>query len=239
MFLAPRARSSAALGAFMFALACSGGLGDSTSIVIGQSGGNGGTGGSSNGSASNGGASATGGASNGGPSTRDGTSGGASSGGSTMGGSLGTSGGASSGGAKTSGGAFGAGMTGVSGGSFGGGGAAGSGGSGGAVTGTFASVSAYLSGYCATSTACHGTGASRVVLRGTALYGTLTSKTVAKCSGEALVVPNDPAASALYDVLTGGCGKFFMPPACTSAPCGTADNIKLVETWIKSGAPNN
>jgi hypothetical protein len=111
---------------------------------------------------------------------------------------------------------------------------------GGSVSATFSQVAAYLAGNCATSTACHGTGAREVVLRGTALYRTLTTLTVAKCSNRPAVVPGDPAGSALYGVLTGDCGRLLMPPGCApTPPCGTAINLQIVQSWIQSGALEN
>jgi hypothetical protein len=106
-------------------------------------------------------------------------------------------------------------------------------------TGTFAGVATYLAGRCATSTACHGTGAREVVLRGDALYRTLLEGTVEKCSGQPMVVPGDPAGSAIYNVLAGGCGTFLMPPQCRPGPCGTLADRQMIETWIASGAPEN
>ena len=58
--------------------------------------------------------------------------------------------------------------------------------------------------------------------------------------GEPQVVPNDPTLSAFYGMLTGGCGKFLMPPGCTTAPCGGNEtNRQIVKTWIESDAARN
>lgn len=107
----------------------------------------------------------------------------------------------------------------------------------GTPVGTFADIRSYLMGYCATSTACHGTGAREIVFLGDDLFALLMEHTVPRCNGQPLVVPNEPAGSALYNVLTGGCGNFRMPPGCTRAPCGTDENLGVVESWIQSGAP--
>jgi hypothetical protein len=103
----------------------------------------------------------------------------------------------------------------------------------------FTQVTTYLQGYCATSTACHGTGAKEVVLRGTTVYDTLMGLTVGRCSNRPLGVAGDPAGSAFYGMLNGGCGSYRMPPACTAAPCSTAENLALVESWIANGALND
>jgi hypothetical protein len=102
---------------------------------------------------------------------------------------------------------------------------------------TFEQIDAYLVGVCSTSTACHGAGAREIVLRDGGTYDKLLEFTVERCDDQLLVVPNDPSASALYNLITGGCGNFRMPPACQSNMCTGIDNVRMVESWILDGAP--
>ena len=77
------------------------------------------------------------------------------------------------------------------------------------------------------------------MLTGAATYDTLMSLNVSRCTNQAMVVPNDPTASAFYNVLSGGCGNFRMPPSCPSDHCTGEENIAMIESWILSGALND
>jgi hypothetical protein len=179
-----------------------------------------------------------------------GGTGGAAAGGSAgsvgagMGGS--TTGGAGAGGA----GAGGAGAGGASGGASGGlagaagiagtAGAAGSSAGGGGVplTPTFAGVAEIMRVNCGFP-ACHGGGPESQDLVFTdpaTLYGSLTSKVVTECDSNVLVVPNDPANSAILKLPTWQCRDLVMPKGCIDDPCLTSAELDTITTWISTGA---
>lgn len=105
-----------------------------------------------------------------------------------------------------------------------------------ATPATFTQIATYLTGYCATSTACHGPGAREVELTGAGTYDTLMTLNVARCSNQAMVFPGDPEASAFYNVLTDNCSNFRMPPSCPSNHCTGEENIQMIASWILAGA---
>ena len=69
------------------------------------------------------------------------------------------------------------------------------------------------------------------------LYGILTTKVVMPCNNNILVVPNDPANSALLKLPTWQCTDFVMPMGCIDDPCLTQAELDTIRTWILAGAP--
>ena len=119
------------------------------------------------------------------------------------------------------------------------GGAGGSGG--GSSTGTFASVASILSTNCG-APACHGGGpdGQKLVLNDMAtLYDALMTTVVHYCDSKLLVVPNDPANSALTMLPTWQCYYFVMPMGCLGepTPCLPAEDLSSITAWISAGAP--
>lgn len=118
-------------------------------------------------------------------------------------------------------------------------GASGSAGVGGVpLTPTFASVAEIMRVNCAFP-ACHGGGPESqdlVFTDPTTLYGSLTSKVVAECDSNILVVPNDPANSALLKLPTWQCKDLVMPKGCIDDPCLTSAELDAITTWISTGA---
>lgn len=181
--------------------------------------------------------------------------GGMSTGGSSAGNST-TAGAAGTGSPGGSGGAGGssAGAGGSGGGSAGNGGSGGSGGSGGGGNGvTFAQVKELLSKSCAGGK-CHDMASQQMDwITADTLYDNLTKPIPAgipHCEGTVPVVPGNPEMSFLLTAVKGpgkvtckkGNGTEMiarMPDDCPQAnrPCLTDVQIKLIEDWIKGGAP--
>jgi hypothetical protein len=167
----------------------------------------------------------------GGATTSGGASGGLPSG--EVGGGLATGG--SSGGSENSGGAPGA---------------------GGSLPATFATIGLLIqtsfdrNAGCGTTT-CHG-GRYEPELswagpkNDATLYQALTTQTSPLCGGAVLVVPGEPASSALVKILKGECDPIMgtlasrMPLSCDADPefgnCITPDQIAVIEQWIADGA---
>ena len=155
------------------------------------------------------------------------------------------SGGKTSAGAAGAAGRAGAGGTGL--GAGGRGGAAGasaasgaSGASGSAGTGSalFTPVGVLINKTCATAD-CHG-GKERPSLSNTnptTLYNTLKSTSVRQCGSDRLATPNDPANSALLELVQHQCGTFVMPDGCMMNPCISTADIATITAWIQAGAP--
>ncbi|HEX5100504.1 MAG TPA: hypothetical protein VFV94_13440 [Polyangiaceae bacterium] len=88
-------------------------------------------------------------------------------------------------------------------------------------------------------TDCHG-GKERPSLTNTnptTLYNTLKNTTVRQCGSDHLATPNDPANSALLELVQHQCGNFVMPDGCMTNPCISAADIATITTWIQAGAP--
>jgi len=124
----------------------------------------------------------------------------------------------------------------------------GTGGSGGAMSGAagsagnaaalFTPVGTLIQMTCATA-ACHG-GRQRPSLSDTnptTLYNTLKSTAVRQCGSDRLATPNDPANSALLELVQQQCGTFVMPAGCNTNPCISASDIATITAWIQAGAP--
>jgi hypothetical protein len=225
----------------------------------GRSASNGGsTGGSSGGTtASTGGTSTAGSGGTGASSAAGGTGGPGFGGGGTLAGSGGTLGGSGMGGASAgAGGGAGTGPGGRGGAGSGFGGSAGTGGRGGATAGgagraaagsggsagggtsLFAPVGALVQTTCADAD-CHG-GKERPSLLNTnpaTLYNTLINTAVRQCGSDRLATANDPANSALLELVQHQCGAFVMPEGCMANPCIDADAIATITAWIQAGAP--
>lgn len=135
----------------------------------------------------------------------------------------GGSSGRGAGGASAGRGGFGSGTTG--------------GGSGGGATATvaFSQVSAILTMNCGKA-GCHAMGGVSPTLTGSMLHATLTTRTVARCSGNTLAKAGDTANSALVKLLNKQCGSFVMPPTCSTTPCLGAADVATITNWIQSGA---
>lgn len=124
---------------------------------------------------------------------------------------------------------------------------AGSAGAAGAGSGqaTFAAVANIMAMECG-KPLCHGGAAPAQMLNFTdmtTLYTTLTTKVVAECSGEKLVVPGDPNSSALLKLPNWDCndpvaGPFVMPQGCIDDPCLPDQEIATFRAWIAAGAPH-
>jgi hypothetical protein len=115
------------------------------------------------------------------------------------------------------------------GGAAGRGGTAGASGAGGGSVGTvkFSQVSAVVSRTCGN---CHSSFRN---------YSTLTTHAVSRCGGDTLVKANDPANSAILELVQGMCGSFLMPRGCSRAPCISTADIQTITTWVNEGARNN
>jgi hypothetical protein len=127
------------------------------------------------------------------------------------------------------------GRSGAAGAASGAGGAAGAAGSGSAL---FTPVGALINTTCAKAD-CHG-GKERPSLTNTnptTLYNTLKSTSVRQCGSDRLATPNDPANSALLELVQHQCGTFVMPDGCMTNPCISAADIATITQWIQAGAP--
>jgi hypothetical protein len=71
-----------------------------------------------------------------------------------------------------------------------------------------------------------------------ALYTTLTTYMVTRCSNRTLAIAGDPTNSALIRMLTGGCNAFRMPDGCSQQPCIAPADVDLLTAWIQQGAKN-
>ncbi len=94
----------------------------------------------------------------------------------------------------------------------------------------------FLDGSCAS---CHSPGASpgdNLGLRLDWLSTEKLSTQVSGRSGRRLVIPGDPRASLLFEVLGGGGGEPYMPPPSTGLKADPA-GAKLVEKWILALKP--
>ena len=74
------------------------------------------------------------------------------------------------------------------------------------------------------------------------LYDTLMTKEIARCGNRKLVVPGDPASSALYLVMEGECDQVGkMPKGCVEDEyqntCMDAQDRERLRLWIEAGAP--
>lgn len=114
-------------------------------------------------------------------------------------------------------------------------GAAGSGGSN--APATFAAVAAILEMSCG-HLSCHGGGeeGQDLVLTGEGLHQTLLTRMVEPCNDKPLVVPNDPANSALVMLPTWQCNDFVMPQGCIDDVCLPAADMATITAWIQAGA---
>jgi hypothetical protein len=152
-----------------------------------------------------------------------------------------TPGGAGAGGVGAGGASAGtsSGLAGASGSSGSAGAAGSSAGAGGVpITPTFAGVAEIMRANCGFP-ACHGGGPESQDLVFTdpaTLYGSLTSKVVTECDGNILVVPNDPANSAILKLPTWQCRDLVMPKGCIDDPCLTSAELDTITTWISTGA---
>jgi hypothetical protein len=115
---------------------------------------------------------------------------------------------------------------------------AGTAGTGGSSPG-FQAVATIMSNNCGLS-ACHGgglDGQDLVFTNLSTLHGILMTKVVKECNSSVLVVPNNPAASALLMLPTWKCNDFVMPNGCIEDPCLRQDELDAITNWIASGAP--
>lgn len=69
------------------------------------------------------------------------------------------------------------------------------------------------------------------------LYEILTGTSIMRCAGAPLVVPGDPASSALIQVVKHECGTLVMPLGCTEPICIVDSSLQMLTTWIAAGAP--
>jgi hypothetical protein len=117
----------------------------------------------------------------------------------------------------------------ATGGAAGRGGAAGTTGGGGGPVGTvkFSQVSTIVSRTCG---GCHSSFRN---------YNSLTTHSVSRCGGDTLIKANDPANSAILELVQGMCGSFLMPRGCSRAPCIPTADIQTITTWVNEGALNN
>ena len=74
------------------------------------------------------------------------------------------------------------------------------------------------------------------------LYANLTSYVSKACNNQKLVMPGNPAQSALITILSGPCGMTpRMPYGCSAddGNCIPDEYIAAVSRWIANGAPQN
>jgi hypothetical protein len=103
---------------------------------------------------------------------------------------------------------------------------------------TFAAVSTVLGQRCG-SIGCHSAmnGRPPALAAGAMLHSTLMTRTVARCGGDPLVIPNDPSKSALVKLVNKACGTFVMPPGAANTPSIPAADLTTITSWISAGAP--